>query len=106
MSHRYRSTRVLANTVYCDFIKDRHHTHMNATIWVTLSNFVQYLGRTNQCKIDKTPKGWYLQYIDNSPEAKQREKEQAEHVRVEMAEEDRHAMLLNRQVEEGKAAGG
>lgn len=106
MSHTYRSQRVLANTVYCDFISNRHHTHMNSTIWVTLSNFVQYLGRTNQCTIDKTPKGWYLQYIDNSPEAKQREKERQESVKAEVAEEDRHAMLLKRQIEEGKASGG
>mmetsp|Transcript_5263 Transcript_5263/g.8549 ORF Transcript_5263/g.8549 Transcript_5263/m.8549 type:complete len:415 (-) Transcript_5263:53-1297(-) len=106
MSHTYRSQRVLANTVYCDFISNRHHTHMNSTIWVTLSNFVQYLGRTNQCSIDKTPKGWYLVYIDNSPEAKQREKERQESVKVEMAEEERHALLLKRQIDEGKASGG
>jgi len=106
MSHTYRAMRILANTVYCDFISSRHHTHMNSTIWVTLSNFVQYLGRTNQCSIDKTPKGWYITYIDNSPEAQLREKERMEKVKIELSEEDKHAMLLKKQVEEGKALGG
>jgi len=106
MSHSYRSTRVLANTVYCDFISNRHHTHMNSTIWVTLSNFVQYLGRTNQCKIDKTPKGWYIQYIDNSPEARLREQQRQEMEKSELNEEQRHAKMLADQIEDGKAQGG
>jgi len=94
MSHTYRSTRTLANTVYCDFISNRHHTHMNSTIWVTLSNFVQYLGRTNQCKIEKTPKGWYISYIDNSPEAQLRQKQKTELEQAELAVEERHQKLL------------
>jgi DNA/RNA-binding protein KIN17 len=106
LSHTYRAVRVLANTVYCDFISSRHHTHMNSTIWVTLSNFVQYLGRTNQCSIDKTPKGWYIQYIDNSPEAKQREKDRQDMIARELKTEDQHQSLLMRQIENGKASGG
>merc|ERR1719181_851699 len=86
MSHTYRAQRILANTVYCDMISSRHHTHMNSTIWVTLSNFVQYLGRTNQCTIDKTPKGWYITYVDNSPEAKLRAREKEESVKSEQTE--------------------
>jgi len=100
MSHSYRSTRILANTVYCEFISNRHHTHMNSTIWVTLSNFVQYLGRTNQCKIDKTPKGWYLQYVDNTPEARMREEKARAMERTELADEVRHERMLAQQVQE------
>merc|ERR1719162_2139702 len=100
MSHSYRSTRILANTVYCEHIANRHHTHMNSTIWVTLSNFVQYLGRTNQCSIDKTPKGWYLQYIDNSPEAKMRAEGKKTAERVELETEERHTKELQSKVRE------
>jgi len=106
MSHSYRSTRVLANTVYCDFISNRHHTHMNSTIWVTLSNFVQYLGRTNQCKVDRTPKGWYLQYVDNSPEALLRAKQAEEMEKATISDDQRHAEMLRQQIEDSKAAGG
>jgi len=106
MSHTYRSQRILANTVYCDFISNRHHTHMNSTIWVTLSNFVQYLGRTNQCTIDKTPKGWYIQYVDNTPEARMREEARKNMERAELAEEEVSAKRLRDQVENAKADGG
>lgn len=107
MSHSYRSTRVLANTVYCDHISNRHHTHMNSTIWVTLSNFVQYLGRTNQCKIDKTPKGWYLEYIDNSPEAKLLAEQKAELDAAEQKRTGVHEQMLKDQITNAiKDAGG
>merc|ERR1719499_2746132 len=100
MSHSYSSKRVLANTVYCEYISNRHHTHMNSTIWVTLSNFVQYLGRTNQCKIDKTPKGWYIQFIDNSPEARLREQQRKELEQNELKETVTHEKILAQQVSE------
>jgi len=106
MSHSYRSQRVLANTVYCDFISNRHHTHMNATIWVTLSNFVQYLGRTNQCTIDKTPKGWYINYVDNSPEARIRQAAAKAMETADMSAEQRHEIELQRQIKECKKDGG
>lgn len=106
MSHSYRSQRILANTVYCDFISNRHHTHMNSTIWVTLSNFVQYLGRTSQCTIDKTPKGWYITYVDNTPEARMRAEAAASLETSEMTAEQRHERDLARQIEDCKKEGG
>merc|ERR550514_1062345 len=86
----------LMSTVYCNYISDREHQHMNSTIWVTLGNFVQYLGRTGQCKIDKTPKGWYLEWIDRSPEKLRREKEKQEQAEAELKEEERHEVELRK----------
>ncbi|CAK9050961.1 KIN17-like protein [Durusdinium trenchii] len=106
MSHSYRSQRVLANTVYCEFISNRHHTHMNSTIWVTLSNFVQYLGRTNQCTIDKTPKGWYIQFVDNSPEARMRAAAKQALEEGEISSERRHEVHLQKAIAECKKDGG
>ena len=42
---------------------------MNATRWVTLSEFVKHLGRTGVAKVDETEKGWFLAWIDSSPKA-------------------------------------
>ena len=67
---------------------------MNSTIWVTLSNFVQYLGRTNQCTIDKTPKGWYIQFVDNSVEARMREEARQAQEQQEVSAERRHEVTL------------
>lgn len=66
---RYRNKRVHANVVYNEYIKDRHHIHMNSTRWVTLTGFVNYLGTTGKCKIEETPKGWYISYIDKDPDS-------------------------------------
>ena len=33
----------------------------------TLTDFVIYLGRTGKCRVDQTPKGWFICYIDRDP---------------------------------------
>jgi len=66
---RFGTKRVKANTVYQEFIQDKHHQHMNSTRWVTLTEFVKHLGRTGVARVDETDKGWFLAWIDNSPKA-------------------------------------
>ena len=41
---------------------------MNATKWVTLTGFVQYLGTSGKCTVDETEKGYYITWIDRDPE--------------------------------------
>ena len=36
---------------------------MNSTKWFTLTEFVKYLGRTGQCKVDETAKGWFISVV-------------------------------------------
>ena len=40
----FGTKRVLANSVYCEYIKDREHVHMNSTRWVALAGYVRWLG--------------------------------------------------------------
>ena len=47
VSRRWKTKRVAANVVYNEYISDRQHTHMNATIWSTLTEFVQYARDTS-----------------------------------------------------------
>ena len=67
--NRFGTKRVKANTVYQEFIQDKHHQHMNSTRWVTLTEFVKHLGRTGVARVDETEKGWFLAWIDNTPKA-------------------------------------
>lgn len=46
---------------------------MNSTKWLTLSDFVKYLGKTGQVKVEDTPKGWFITYVDREPETVMRE---------------------------------
>ena len=64
---RFNGRRVHANEAYKEYIQERHHIHMNSTVWETLTEFVHWLGQNNICKIDKTEKGWFVTYIDHNP---------------------------------------
>ncbi|KAI8847511.1 hypothetical protein BC829DRAFT_476345 [Chytridium lagenaria] len=61
--------RVHANLVYQEYISDKNHYHMNATRWHSLAEFVKLLEERAICEIDETEKGWFLRWIDKSPEA-------------------------------------
>ena len=65
--------RVKANEVYQDYIANRQHIHMNATVWSTLTGYVLYLGKTGKAKVERAENegncnGWYITYIDRDPE--------------------------------------
>lgn len=45
LHRRFGTKRVHANIVYQEYIADRHHIHMNSTMWETLTDFVKWLGR-------------------------------------------------------------
>ena len=50
LSRRHGTKRVYANVDYQEYIADKHHVHMNATKWETLTNFVKYdLGVPRRC---------------------------------------------------------
>ncbi|KAG6900144.1 hypothetical protein C0993_002293 [Termitomyces sp. T159_Od127] len=69
LSRRFGTKRVQANRVYQEYISDKSHLHMNATRWVTLTEFCKHLGRSGIARVDETEKGWFIAWIDNSPKA-------------------------------------
>lgn len=69
MLDRFGTKRVRANQVYQEYISEKSHLHMNSTRWVTLTEFVKHLGRSGIAKVDETEKGWFIAWIDNSPNA-------------------------------------
>ena len=101
-----RSQRQNANQMYRDFIADKQHFHMNATVWETLTDFVMYLGRTGKCEVDETEKGWFLTYIDRDPETLARLDAHAKRERSELDSEEKHQRDLLRQVKAARKAAG
>lgn len=59
--------RVEAHKVYNEFIQDRHHIHMNSTKWLTLSEYVKYLGKEGICTVEESPKGWFIRLVQREP---------------------------------------
>ncbi|EDO05683.1 Domain of Kin17 curved DNA-binding family protein [Babesia bovis T2Bo] len=104
MRTRYCKTKILANSVYQEVISDKEHVHMNATVWVTLSEFVLYLGRSGKCKVEDSPRGWMIEYIDQ--DQIRRDQDAASRRKREISLEQRHQRLIQKMVEEARARGG
>ncbi|KAI3832789.1 hypothetical protein MKW98_002335 [Papaver atlanticum] len=96
-SHRF--SRIAATVVYNEYIADRHHVHMNSTEWATLTDFVKHLGRTGKCKVEETPKGWFMTYIDCDSETLFKERLKNKRVKSDMAEEEKQERTIRRQIE-------
>lgn len=103
LSRRWGTKRVRANQVYQEFIQDKHHTHMNSTKWVTLTGFVQYLGKQGICHVDETEKGWFISWIDTSPKALAKQDAAMKKERQDLGDEERQRRMINEQIERVKA---
>ena len=96
LSYRHGTKRVLANRVYQEYIGDKHHIHMNATIWTSLTEICKYLGKEGKVTADETEKGWFIQYIDRDPRllAKQAAMDQRKVVEYDQEERTKRAIEL------------
>ncbi|KAJ1924366.1 hypothetical protein IWQ60_005246 [Tieghemiomyces parasiticus] len=106
LARRYNTQRVAANQVYQELIADRHHLHMNATKWDTLTDFVKHLGREGIARVDETPRGWFVAWVDNSPEALERQAAVLKKERGSLSDEQREQRLLQEQIERARQAAG
>uniref|UniRef100_A0A6I8PLV6 DNA/RNA-binding protein KIN17 n=1 Tax=Xenopus tropicalis TaxID=8364 RepID=A0A6I8PLV6_XENTR len=101
LRRRFGTKRVHNNIVYNEYISHREHVHMNATQWETLTDFTKWLGRAGYCKVDETPKGWYIQYIDRDPETIRKQQEQEKKKKQDLDDEERTAKFIEEQVKKG-----
>ncbi|EEF37400.1 KIN17-like protein [Ricinus communis] len=102
MRRSHRFSRVAATVVYNEYIHDRHHVHMNSTQWLTLTEFVKYLGRTGKCKVEETPKGWFITYIDRDSETLFKEKMKNKRLRADLVEEEKQEREIQKQIEKAE----
>uniref|UniRef100_A0A182K845 DNA/RNA-binding protein Kin17 WH-like domain-containing protein n=1 Tax=Anopheles christyi TaxID=43041 RepID=A0A182K845_9DIPT len=102
LRRQFGTKRVAANKVYQEYIADRHHLHMNATKWHSLSDFVKYLGRNGHCVADETDKGWYITYIDRDPETLAMQEKMAKKQKMDKDDAERLAEFIEEQVRRGK----
>mmetsp|Transcript_17970 Transcript_17970/g.24647 ORF Transcript_17970/g.24647 Transcript_17970/m.24647 type:complete len:405 (+) Transcript_17970:43-1257(+) len=98
LSHRHGTKRVKANTVYQEYIGDKHHIHMNATRWTSLTGFCMHLGREGKAVVDETEKGWFIEYIDRDPKMLARQLQAEQRKKYELDEEERHKQEIAAQI--------
>lgn len=99
MKRSHRFSRVAATVVYNEYINDRHHIHMNSTEWATLTEFIKYLGRTGKCKVEETPKGWFITYIDRESETIFKERLKNKRLKSDLVEEEKQERTIMKQIE-------
>lgn len=99
MRRSHPRARVAAKNVYNEFIADKYHVHMNSTKWYTLTEFVKYLGKTGKCRVDETPKGWFISLIQADPLEEIGKDRKAKRDRAERDEEERKKADIEAQIE-------
>ncbi|XP_059628129.1 KIN17-like protein [Cornus florida] len=99
MKRSHRFSRIAATVVYNEYIADRHHVHMNSTEWATLTEFVKHLGRTGKCKVEETPKGWFITYIDRDSETLFKERLKNKRIKADIVEEEKQEREILKQIE-------
>ncbi|KAF8074023.1 domain of Kin17 curved DNA-binding protein-domain-containing protein [Lyophyllum atratum] len=106
LSRRFGTKRVRANQVYQEYIADKSHLHMNATRWVTLTEFVKHLGRSGIARVDETEKGWFIAWIDSSPKALAKQEASMKKDRATMSDEQRERLLIAEQIDRAATEAG
>lgn len=101
--------KINANHFYQEYIANKEHVHMNATRWLTLSEFIKHLGRNGICRVEEGERGFMVSWIDNSPEALRRQEHIRKKERQDRGDEQREQKMIREQVErarkEAEAAG-
>ena len=72
---------------------------MNSTRWLTLSEFVKHLGREGLCRVEEGEKGFFVAWIDNSPEALRRQEFIRMKERQDRGDEQREQRAIREQIE-------
>lgn len=104
--HRWGTKSVRINQVYQEYIADKNHLHMNATRWLSLTEFTKHLGRTAICRVEENEeKGWYVEWIDNSPKALAKAESNQKKERGDMDDESRQRKLIQEQIERARKEG-
>ncbi|KAJ3612515.1 hypothetical protein NHX12_020790 [Muraenolepis orangiensis] len=101
LRRRFGTKRVHNNIVYNEYISHREHVHMNSTQWETLTDFTKWVGKEGLAKVDETPKGWYIQYIDRDPETIRRQEELERKKKQDLDDQERSAKFIEDQVRRG-----
>ncbi|KAI5850954.1 domain of Kin17 curved DNA-binding protein-domain-containing protein [Tricharina praecox] len=92
-----------ANRFYQEYIANKEHVHMTSTKWVTLGEFVKFLGREGVCRVEDGERGLMVAWIDNSPDALKRQEFIKKKERMERGDEVRERRAIEEMVERAKA---
>ena len=94
----HREKAVHVNKFYQEYIARKDSVHMSATKWNSLTEFAKYLGRESICRVEEKDDGFYIAWIDDSPEALKRREALRRKELQDKGDEEREQMMLNEQI--------
>jgi DNA/RNA-binding protein KIN17 len=102
----HREKAVHVNKFYQEYIANKEAVHMNATKWSNLTEFAKYLGREGICRVEERDDGFYIAWIDDSPEALKRREALRRKEMQDKGDEEREQMLLMEQIRRARREKG
>lgn len=93
---RYKFKRVLANTIFQEYIKERDHIHMNGTRWTTLTEFAHWLHEKGLVKAEESERGVMITYIDRDPDTLRRQELDAKRMQRAKEDAERHKIEVEK----------
>ncbi|KXX78858.1 KIN17-like protein [Madurella mycetomatis] len=87
-----------ANRFYQEVIARKDHTHLNATRWHSLTDFVKYIAREGIVRAEEKEDGIFISWIDDSPEAMRRREAVRRKEMQDKGDEEREQMMLREQI--------
>ncbi|KAI8910778.1 domain of Kin17 curved DNA-binding protein-domain-containing protein [Gorgonomyces haynaldii] len=99
LSNQFQTREVKVDDVYKELVQDRHHTHLNATKWQTMDEYLKYVGKQGICRVQEREDGFYIKWIDRSMTQLDKETQQEKRRRTEISEEQRERRLLEEQIQ-------
>ncbi|KAL2025127.1 hypothetical protein VTK56DRAFT_129 [Thermocarpiscus australiensis] len=103
-SHGEKS--IHANRFYQEVIARRDHTHLNATRWHSLTEFVKYIAREGIVRAEEKEDGIFISWIDDSPEAMRRREAVRRKEMQDKGDEEREQMMLREQIKRAQRDAG
>ncbi|KAL7797485.1 domain of Kin17 curved DNA-binding domain-containing protein [Trichoderma ceciliae] len=97
---------VQMNQFYQEYIANKEHIHMNATKWPSLTEFAKYLGREALCRVEETEKGLHISWIDNSPDALQRQEALRRKEAQDQGDEEIEQRMIREQIKRAQESAG
>lgn len=94
----HREKAVHVNKFYQEYIANKEAVHMNATKWNSLTEFAKFLGREGVCRVEEKDDGFYIAWIDDSPEALKRREALRRKEMQDKGDEEREQMMLEEQI--------
>ena len=85
---------VHANKFYQEVIARRDHTHLNATRWHSLTDFVKHISREGIVRAEEKDDGIFIAWIDDSPDAMKRREAVRRKEMQDKGDEEREQMIL------------